>query len=713
VKVLGGALVGLGLGKIIVGLVSFGAGIIKAAQAVRAFTAAQALMNITMLANPIFLVTAAIGAAVAAYLIFRDTARSASDAQNDLNAVLEDSQQILDDYKTALDEANEAEVALGETKLRNKLVDLQAELEQTAIDLEDVTDEIADTVRGFQFATQFQTGGIFGDPDALRGFRDILQEVRTEFSEGRGDIETSIARLQEFSQSGQEGAEQAARLAEELAEMRESFVTASDGSARTKEEIEKLENALNGIFAATDEAAAGLDALGDAADTVSPALLSARDALAAFEEKARVSGLSAADKAREIIQAETDALLAQLEEAGATAEEIARAVTAGATQQANVPGAPGGGGASAAEREAEKQAQTLRSLQDQFDLTGRAAREFADIEMQLAELTAANVGTEEQRIALLEAATAARDAALDPLSTILGALDAEINLVKLSNDERTIQNQLLQVEQELRAQGITLGEGERTVLEGRLRLLQETGDAFQEGARLTEEMKTPTEAFNEELERLNELLGMEAISIETFGRASDAAAERLQAATEKVSAASVSVADEAARQSFRAFSDFLFKPFEGGLKGMLSGFADTLRQMASNQLAEQLFSSLSGIGGGGGGFLGAIGSFFGAGIADNGGRGTAGQPVLIGTGAQPEAFIPDSAGTFVPQQQMGAMGGANVSVAAPTVNVAAPQVVVVDNADKAEALLQSSKGEEAVLSILRNNPGAARGAIGA
>jgi len=62
---------------------------------------------------------------------------------------------------------------------------------------------------------------------------------------------------------------------------------------------------------------------------------------------------------------------------------------------------------------------------------------------------------------------------------------------------------------------------------------------------------------------------------------------------------------------------------------------------------------------------------------------------------------------------MGAMGGANVSVAAPTVNVAAPQVVVVDNADKAEALLQSSKGEEAVLSILRNNPGAARGAIGA
>jgi hypothetical protein len=39
---------------------------------------------------------------------------------------------------------------------------------------------------------------------------------------------------------------------------------------------------------------------------------------------------------------------------------------------------------------------------------------------------------------------------------------------------------------------------------------------------------------------------------------------------------------------------------------------------------------------------------------DKGGRGVAGQPYMIGRGAQPEVFIPDSAGTFIPNaDQMG------------------------------------------------------------
>ena len=45
---------------------------------------------------------------------------------------------------------------------------------------------------------------------------------------------------------------------------------------------------------------------------------------------------------------------------------------------------------------------------------------------------------------------------------------------------------------------------------------------------------------------------------------------------------------------------------------------------------------------------------------DSGGRGGRGQPVLIGAGAQPEAFIPDSAGTFIPNADK--MGGNSITV---------------------------------------------------
>jgi len=162
-------------------------------------------------------------------------------------------------------------------------------------------------------------------------------------------------------------------------------------------------------------------------------------------------------------------------------------------------------------------------------------------------------------------------------------------------------------------------------------------------------------------------------------------------------------ADEAARESFKAFADFLFNPFEEGLSGMLSGFADTLRQMASNQLALSLFETLGKIGGSGGGIAGAIGSFFRGGIQDNGGRGAAGEPVLIGTGAQPEAFIPDTAGSFVPQQQMGAMGAGDINVAAPVVNVS-PQVINVQDPADIPAAMQGAEGESVILNVLRNNP---------
>jgi hypothetical protein len=41
---------------------------------------------------------------------------------------------------------------------------------------------------------------------------------------------------------------------------------------------------------------------------------------------------------------------------------------------------------------------------------------------------------------------------------------------------------------------------------------------------------------------------------------------------------------------------------------------------------------------------------------DNGGPGIAGQAYMIGTGAQPEMFVPNTNGTFIPKGQQGSIG---------------------------------------------------------
>jgi len=705
VQILAGALAALAIGKIATVMVGFGSSVIKAVQAVRGLTAAQTLLNVVMLANPVFLVTAAIGAAIAAFLIFRDTTRSAVEAQRAFDDALDLTEEALDSYQESLVDADEALKELSTEKLLFSLTTLQKELEETAEDVQDFTDEaIAALTRG-EFANAVAGGGLFGEDLRSSALAKAIQEIREEFRAGEGDIQSAVARLQEFAQTGAIGSEAANDLAVELAAMNDTFSGASNRAEILELSIRDVQSALDGTLGPAEAAALSIEEIAAAAEAAAALLDTAVLALQAFEEKARLSGLTAAERAREVIQQETDALVAQLEAAGAELVNIERARAAGATQIANVKEVAGGGagGLSAEEREAEKLQQTLRGLQDQFDLTGRAAREFADIEADIAELRSANVGSEEQRVALLEAAKTAFEATVDPLSTILAELDKEIGLTKLSNDERQIQNQLLAAEQELRLAGIILTQDQSESLETQLRLLQENNAAFADAARIIEEIITPQEAYRDEILRLNFLLEKGRLTQEQFGLAAEAAGDRLVDATTKVSAAATSMADEAAREAFRSFSEFLFNPFEEGLSGMLSGFADTLRQMASNQLAQSLFETLGKIGGGGGGVLGAIGSFFSGGIADNGGRGAAGQPVLIGTGAQPEAFIPDSAGSFVPRQQMGAMGAGDINVAAPVVNVS-PQVINVQDPADIPAAMQSAQGESVILNVLRNNP---------
>ncbi len=53
-------------------------------------------------------------------------------------------------------------------------------------------------------------------------------------------------------------------------------------------------------------------------------------------------------------------------------------------------------------------------------------------------------------------------------------------------------------------------------------------------------------------------------------------------------------AEQAARNMQDAFADFLFDPFQDGLKGMLRGFIDTIRRITAEALSAQIFDALLG-----------------------------------------------------------------------------------------------------------------------
>lgn len=104
-----------------------------------------------------------------------------------------------------------------------------------------------------------------------------------------------------------------------------------------------------------------------------------------------------------------------------------------------------------------------------------------------------------------------------------------------------------------------------------------------------------------------------------------------------------------------SFTDFIKGTKSAGdaFKSFADAIYDQMLNLIAQNFAQRLFGGFSGSG-----FGGFISSLF---SADSGGRGYAGVPRLIGTGAQPEVFVPDSAGTFIPNaDQMG--GGQNVSI---------------------------------------------------
>lgn len=96
-------------------------------------------------------------------------------------------------------------------------------------------------------------------------------------------------------------------------------------------------------------------------------------------------------------------------------------------------------------------------------------------------------------------------------------------------------------------------------------------------------------------------------------------------------------ADQAARNIQSDFADFLFDPFEDGLKGMLRGFIDVIRRMVAEWAAAQIFAPKSKGGFGLGDIIsGGLSTIFGGGSKSGGGSsGKVLGPLATGTNYVP------------------------------------------------------------------------------
>ena len=225
-------------------------------------------------------------------------------------------------------------------------------------------------------------------------------------------------------------------------------------------------------------------------------------------------------------------------------------------------------------------------------------------------------------------------------------------------------------------------------------------ERMDEGKAVYESTRTEVELWAAEMEKLTALFTEGAINQDTFSRAIEKANEALKA-DDKLTV----FWEQASRNIQDLIADGLTNGFEDGAKGALRAFAEMIRDMMIQAIAAQIAQKLFGTAGAGsgGGWVGtavsAIGSIFG-GSRDSGGRGQPGKSYAIGIGAQPEMFVPDQPGNFMPANEW--MGSMKPQVNLRNINAFEPSVI--------RDYLLSAGGEEVLLNFIERNGSRVRAA---
>lgn len=188
------------------------------------------------------------------------------------------------------------------------------------------------------------------------------------------------------------------------------------------------------------------------------------------------------------------------------------------------------------------------------------------------------------------------------------------------------------------------------------------------GARIFSQTRTPVENFVSRMREAREALNAGFIDQDTFDRYKSNMLDNVIApmnVAARTGSKSFDQIDEAAKQAARniqdSFADFLFDPFDKGVKGMLQSFLDAVRRMIANQAATQLFSAIRGA------FRSATEPLELIDISglpkrrQFGGPVTAGAPYLVGEDG-PELFVPRNSGNVMPNNKLTGGQVINLSV---------------------------------------------------
>lgn len=179
--------------------------------------------------------------------------------------------------------------------------------------------------------------------------------------------------------------------------------------------------------------------------------------------------------------------------------------------------------------------------------------------------------------------------------------------------------------------------------------------AGEEVRRAVDPIAAATDDYATEIERLNELLARGEIDFDTYGKAAERAGRELDIAKGKTFDLKEAARD-LGRDLGATFKQAIFhaKSFRDVLFAVLQDVINFLGRLFLDKL---------GLGGGGGGFLGFLGSIlgglFGGGHAA-GGRVNPNQFSLVGEKG-PELFVPDTSGMIVPNNQLAFAGGGMTS----------------------------------------------------
>lgn len=264
----------------------------------------------------------------------------------------------------------------------------------------------------------------------------------------------------------------------------------------------------------------------------------------------------------------------------------------------------------------------------------------------------------------------------DQLREFMEALAQSTELARLDSDAREIREAIMRAENLALAQGKTLTDEQRVAIENYITQTQAARDAQAERADLEasakqvfEETRTEQERYNTAIEKLNILLQEGLINQDTFNRKVKELQDGLSDTSDTIEEAT-----DNSDQWGNALDDAL-------LNGILKG--RDLQDVIADLIVE--FGRLLSMQGGGSGSGGIFGSIFGlfgigggggslasiaaadvsnpllGGIFAEGGRPPLGKLSLVGEKG-PELFVPDTAGTIIPNDQLNGLGGGGTNL---------------------------------------------------